>query len=884
MAVPRRSGIVAAMVAAAVAGFAPSCSVPDFGFQGDVVDGGGLPLHCANGSLDPSETDTDCGGNCRPCGLGQGCAIAADCAQGDCVVGRCQDAGCVNGAVDGEETGLDCGGGRCQPCPPGEPCALARDCQGKVCSAGSCAQPTCDDDVLNGGETGVDCGGDVCPKCLAGQPCKLSGDCASGSCINGTCSIVCIEGKGDCDGDATNGCEVNLKTTPEHCDRCGAACNLPHAIAGCSGGACVVASCALPYADCDGQPENGCEVNTSSEASNCGECGSTCSALNGTPYCANGRCQITCAEGFSDCDDDRANGCEKSVASDVNNCGMCGKVCQAGNGTPWCVQGRCGVSSCPPGFGDCNGNPDDGCEIDLRSDENNCQSCGNLCLAANGTAECTSSACRIASCANGFDNCNAGTAQGYSDGCETATSGNVAHCGRCNNACAIANATPKCETGSCKVGTCTAPWADCDNNQLDCETNTSTSKLHCGGCGTSGVSCDAVYGALHASGKCVSGGCQFDRCATGYTDCNMQPDVDGCEADRQIDENNCGTCGSVCQAPYGSNTCTTGACVPGCGTQFGNCDANNSNGCEITFATDANNCGGCRIRCLTANASGTSCVARVCKPRCNTGWGDCDNPVAGCTTPLDTVQHCGSCTTSCQSPAPFCVNRACANHLPITLVNSATSGAAGSAGLTLNHVLERAAGNHRLVAVIVGTDGNTLAAAKPDLARYNGVNLTLAHEVWSNNRAWTGIYVIGDDALPVAPGTYAVQINGAEFGVVASVLELANVEEPNLDPLAPIDATAGSPGINCANDDPNDDVVVVSADAWILTGVVTFGSGLGTPSSGQVETHGATSGNIGFKAGYLGPVPAGSRNLAWNMDSCNASAQVLVALKPAFTP
>src|SRR5688500_14926206 len=123
MAVPRRGGIAAVTLAAAIAGFAPSCSVPDFGFRADVSDGGGLPLHCANGSLDSSETDIDCGGACRACALGQGCALAADCAEGDCVLGRCQDASCVNGAVDGDETGVDCGGGRCEPCVPGEPCA-----------------------------------------------------------------------------------------------------------------------------------------------------------------------------------------------------------------------------------------------------------------------------------------------------------------------------------------------------------------------------------------------------------------------------------------------------------------------------------------------------------------------------------------------------------------------------------------------------------------------------------------------------------------------------------------------------------------------------------------------------------------------------------------
>src|SRR6185369_10382045 len=86
------------------------------------------------------------------------------------------------------------------------------------------------------------------------------------------------------------------------------------------------------------------------------------------------------------------------------------------NGQAVCSAGTCVVGSCNPGYGNCNGLVADGCEVTLDSNPANCGSCGTICTAANGTAGCTSSTCTIGSCSAGFTDCN----NSVVDGCEAA--------------------------------------------------------------------------------------------------------------------------------------------------------------------------------------------------------------------------------------------------------------------------------------------------------------------------------------------------------------------------------------------------------------------------------------------------------------------------------
>lgn len=62
------------------------------------------------------------------------------------------------------------------------------------------------------------------------------------------------------------------------------------------------------------------------------------------------------------------------------HCGSCNNACQAvgSNTIPVCTKGACGVR-CVYGWGDCNGDPADGCENYLAYDEENCGACARQC-------------------------------------------------------------------------------------------------------------------------------------------------------------------------------------------------------------------------------------------------------------------------------------------------------------------------------------------------------------------------------------------------------------------------------------------------------------------------------------------------------------------------
>jgi len=68
--------------------------------------------------------------------------------------------------------------------------------------------------------------------------------------------------------------------------------------------------------------------------------------------------------------------------------------------------------------------------------------------------------------------------------------------------------------------------------------------------------CDVVCSYDHAAASCVEGSCEMGACDQDWGDCNND-DSDGCETDLLTDVNNCGTCGNVCD----SGTCDGGSCV-----------------------------------------------------------------------------------------------------------------------------------------------------------------------------------------------------------------------------------------------------------------------------------------------------------------------------------
>ena len=723
-----------AFVLVCVSGLLSSCATPEFKF---VDSDASQPSHCENGLRDEGESDKDCGGACAPCALTQLCNSTADCREGTCTNGTCQAAGCNDGNQTNNETDVDCGGGSCKTCPVGGGCIIGSDCQSGSCGEAGCAAPTCGDRVTNGNESDIDCGGPDCSKCTAGQICLIPSDCVGNECNAGICGLSCGANEGNCDGDASTGCETNLLTDSDHCGDCNTACSLADASARCAGGVCRVDSCVAPFDDCNGKPEDGCEVNTKKDVDNCGGCGAKpCPTLNGNAYCSDGKCGLTCAENFADCDGQPGNGCEKDVSRDINNCGGCDRACTASPGkTAWCRKGQCGETMCAAGRGDCNGDPDDdaahgGCETDLKTDVDSCGACGTTCGISGGVAQCSAGVCSIKSCSAGMDDCTGG----YADGCETKTTTDLANCGACGKACTAANGAPACVSGACQVKNCTGTFADCNGLASDgCEVNTATSQTHCGVCTGAGANCDTAFS--NASGQCTSGVCTLKACATNFFNCdgvasngcevNLQTDPNhcgtcaiacsgagskgpncvagvcspmcngtlitcsnpqnGCLIDSATDENNCGGCGpaasKVCNNTASAhldssgNQCLGGICNPSCASSWDDCDGNPNNGCERSVGADPANCGSCGATCGTTNVVGApTCGGGKCTSQCVAGWGSCGAPAAGCNTPLGTTSNCSSCGEACTGATKLCnPGVGCVAHFDIATVGTPVS-------------------------------------------------------------------------------------------------------------------------------------------------------------------------------------------------------------------
>jgi hypothetical protein len=198
------------------------------------------------------------------------------------------------------------------------------------------------------------------------------------------------------------------------------------------------------------------------------------------------------------------------------------------------------------GYFDCDNNPNNGCEVAISADPNNCGSCGHVCFAPNAVSSCSGGGCVIAECSPGYADCN----RIYSDGCEVNVQSNVTNCGSCGTVCVVFNGTPSCQGGGCHIAGCNAGFADCDNNYNNgCETNVSSNTVNCGACGV-------VCSAPNATSACTGGGCSIASCNVGFIDCDHVY-VDGCEVNVSSDVHNCGSCGIQCQV---TQSCVGGSC------------------------------------------------------------------------------------------------------------------------------------------------------------------------------------------------------------------------------------------------------------------------------------------------------------------------------------
>lgn len=406
--------------------------------------------NCTDTQVDPR----NCGACFRDCANLPGVDPSlARCMAGFCQVGMAclpNRADCDRDASNGCETDLgtaaNCGACGTMCAEPNPICTM-QPADGGVarfrCGTG-CVAPTPDRCLM----VCVDLQSSPRNCGLCGSVCPAAAN-ATAACNAGRCGLSCNAGFGDCDGNAVNGCETNTRTSAVHCGMCGNVCpGVVGASPACNNGVCGIA-CVAPQGDCDGNVMNGCETDTRTSVTNCGACGRSCApGANATPTCMASACGLACNMGFANCNASLVDGCEIDTTSNRSHCGGCGRVCAAvANATPTCTMSSCGAT-CNAGFGNCDNNIVNGCEINLNTSPLNCGACGTVCpIPANGTATCALGVCG-ASCSAGFGNCDGNIA----NGCEVDTNNSNSHCGGCGMVCAApANATTQCGAGRCVI-------------------------------------------------------------------------------------------------------------------------------------------------------------------------------------------------------------------------------------------------------------------------------------------------------------------------------------------------------------------------------------------------------------------------------------------------
>ncbi len=323
-------------------------------------------------------------------------------------------------------------------------------------------------------------------------------------CDLGTCAAACADGRIHCGG----GCFDSL-TDVRHCGGCDQACDVPNADNACQDGSCSVAGCLDDFGDCNATPDDGCEVDLTTDPDNCGGCDQACPGYpNAGATCRNSRCAMgACQPDFGDCNNSPLDGCETRLIDDTQHCGACGVACEIWE---FCVGGAC-TDECPDGLTNCAG-----VCMDTTADPRNCGGCGRVCAFDNATDPgCQAGVCQLGACDPGYGDCN----DFPDDGCETLL-GSIDHCDTCGDRCDYANATGVCEVDGCRMGACHAGYTDCNESAIDgCEIDTDADHDNCGACG-------------HACGRLEA--CQGGACVVGCPDA----DDDGF-ADAECGGNDC---------------------------------------------------------------------------------------------------------------------------------------------------------------------------------------------------------------------------------------------------------------------------------------------------------------------------------------------------------
>lgn len=326
---------------------------------------------------------------------------------------------------------------------------------------------------------------------------------------------------------------------------------------------CIGTECPAPWTTClseDG-PSYKCGTDLQRDPNNCGACGNKClvyKPLHMTSRCLEGACALECSSpptstgrfDWRNCNNLVDDGCEVDVVVDPNNCGSCGNVCTGGAS---CIDGKCG---CPPNLIECFGM----C-VDPSTDDNHCGGCGKKCedpvdacttAPANSYYGCRNKKCGVLKCQVPTADCNAdlGATKCGGDGCEVDSLGTKENCGGCGLKC---TGDDDCiDEGNGPI--CGIPCAK--QGKVLCGTQCTDLLTDPGNCGGCGAECKAA--GPNQARACSKGVCSYE-CAEGFADCNGDP-ADGCETNLRLHPANCGACGNACNLAAGQ-PCVEGKCL-----------------------------------------------------------------------------------------------------------------------------------------------------------------------------------------------------------------------------------------------------------------------------------------------------------------------------------
>ena len=413
----------------------------------------GNQIVCGGRCVDPSSDNSYCGakGACNSNSassidyIGATCRDGRVCSNGTCAL-NCETGKiiCDNRCVDPKSDNSYCGSkGRCNNDSASSSDYRGATCRdGRVCSNGTCAltcetgKIICDNRCVDPNADNLYCGArGKCNSASASDANYRGQKCAEGTkCTGGVCKISCVSGQIVCNGEC-----IDPRTNPYFCGATG------NCEGSNSGKNCTTSPTNKLCADAT------CTSSCPTEQT---QCAGYCINMNATNVLLCDGNKIKCKDGYGNCDNDVANGCEVNVYNDNAHCGGCAKACTTGivedSQSVQCTKDGCKATSCVRGYvlkdGECHlSNSLDCCGAECK----NCyKEHPNM---KEGYCNSTLSRCDLLSCKDGYIIDSTGKK------CIEIECSNDGQCGN----------SGKCIEGKCKCGdnpACSGQKPICINN------------------------------------------------------------------------------------------------------------------------------------------------------------------------------------------------------------------------------------------------------------------------------------------------------------------------------------------------------------------------------------------------------------------------------------